>query len=248
MPSATDLITRSLRLLGVLDAIDTPSAEDLAAGKVALDDFVDALGVERASIYTVSRAVHSLSSGVSSYTIGTGGTFNQVRPVWIDNASVIPDGSASPVVEIPIGRPMTMSEYQSLPVKTTTGSHPLALYYDHAWTSGLGTIIVYPVPDNSLCDLVLYTPGVLSPFADLTTVYTYPPGYGRMLRYNLAMELADDFGATPSQRIERIAKESIAAVKRANARPHDARIDAGLPGMRAGGRFNLTTGDYGGTY
>jgi len=246
MPSATDLITRSLRLLGVLDPIDAASAEDLATGKIALDDFVDSLGTQKASVFTVVRTVVPMVSGTATYTIGTGGTISIVRPTWIDGVSIRPDRTATDPIEIPIGAPMTVAQYQAIPIKTTTGSRPTAIYYDHDWAAGLGNIIVYPVPDNSVCDVVLYTPGEASVFADLTTSYTFPKGWSRMYRYNLANELADDFGVTVSARVERIAVESLAAIKRSNFRPVVARLDPGMPGMRGGGRYNLTTGGYGG--
>jgi hypothetical protein len=241
--SATDLITRALRLLGVVSVIDTPEAEYLAAGKVALDDFVDSLGLERAAIFTIGRHVYPLSTGVASYTIGLGGDFNQVRPVWIDRASVRPNRSASPVMEMSIGRPMTIAQWQGLQVKGASGSHPFQIYYDQAHSAGLGTIYLDPVPDNNLSDLVLYTPEAPSTFVDLTTVYALPQGWARMLRYNLAVELADDFPAIPlSPRVERKAKESLAAVKRANWRPVDASLDPMMPGLRGGGRFDLYSG------
>jgi hypothetical protein len=99
MPSATDLITRSLRLLGVLDPIDAASAEDLAIGKVALDDFVDGLGTQKASVFTVVRTVVPMVSGTATYTIGTGGTINIVRPTWIDAVSIRPDRTAADPIE-----------------------------------------------------------------------------------------------------------------------------------------------------
>ena len=247
MPSATDFITVALRKLGVLDAVDTASAEDLAIGKTALDAFVDGLGAERASIYLVKRSVFPLTSGTATYTIGTGGIFNIVRPVWIDRVSIRPDRTASSVLELPIGPPMTVRAYQSIPIKSTTGSYPTAIYYDQNWVAGLGTITVYPVPNNSLCDLVLYVPTAVVAFADLTTVYTFPPGYERMFYFNLACELAEDFSATPSERTARVARESLAVVKRANSRPTDAALDPSMPGLRGGGRFNLYTDGYGGT-
>lgn len=242
MPSATDIITRSLRLLGVLEATETPSAEDLSVGKVALDDFVDSLGLERASIFTVGRHIYPLLVGVATYTIGSGGAFNQVRPVWIDNASIRPDRTASPVAELPIGRPLNIAEWQGVTDKSSTSTWPTAFYYDYAWNAGLGLITVYPIPTSSLADLVLYTPEAASAFADLTTVYTMPPGWSRMYRYNLALELADDFGKNPSSRVERIAVQSLAAIKRANSRPTDASLDPSTPGLPAGGRFDLYTG------
>lgn len=241
--TATDLITRALRLIGVVGAVDTPEAEDLEVGKIALDDFVDALGIERAALYAVARTVCPLSAGVQDYTIGLGGAFNIPRPTWIDRCSVRPDRTAAPVLEASIGRPMTIAEWQGTALKTSTGAWPTRIYYDFAASAGLGTISVYPVPESSLCDLVLYTPSAPTHFGDLTTPYTLPPGWSRMYRYNLALELADDYGVTASARVEKTAAQTLAAVKRANWRPTDASLDPAMPGLVGGGRFDLYTGE-----
>jgi len=240
--SATSLITRALRLLGVVDAVDTPAAEDLAIGKTALDAFVDSLGLERASMYAIARTVYPLVAGTQTYTIGTGGVFNQVRPNWIDAFSVRPDRTATPVLELPRGTPLTIEAWQAVPAKATTGLYPTALFYDHAWTSGLGVITVYPVPTTSVCDLVLYTPTAAVRFVDLTTIYTLPPGWERMYHFNLAREMAPDFGAPVPAFVDQVAGQSLAAIKRANYRPVDLRLDPSMPGMRGGGRYSLYEG------
>lgn len=240
--SATSLITRALRLLGVVDAVDTPAAEDLAIGKVALDAFTDSLGLERAAIYAIARTVQPLVAGTQTYTIGTGGVFNQVRPMWIDAFSVRPDRTASPVLELPRGTPLTIEAWQAVPVKTTTALYPTDLYYDHTWTAGLGVITVYPVPTTSVCDLVLYTPTAAGRFVDLTTLYTLPPGWERMYHFNLAREMAPDFGAPVPDFVNQVAVQSLAVIKRANYRPVDLRLDPAMPGMRGGGRFSLYEG------
>ncbi len=242
MSSARDIITRAFRLLGVFEASETPGPDDLAAGLSTLNEWISNLATQRASIFTVVPTAHPLTGSVASYTIGPGGDFNQVRPLWIDQVSVIPDRGAVPPIEVDISPMLTVQQYQQLPVKSTPSSYPTSAYYDYGFTgAGLGRITVYPVPTSSACDLVLYTPQPMGAFADLTTDYAFPPGYERMLRYNLALELAPEYDAVPSPTVLDVALSALADIKRANYRPADLQFDQALVG-RSGRPFNCWTG------
>jgi len=237
MPTALDLITRSYRLFGYLDPIETPEAEDANQGLETLNELVEHLGTMRQTVYIVERSAHPLSASTQSYTIGAGGVFNIARPQNIEYWSITPDRAATPVYELPFRRPLTVEEWQRIPVKGTTGSYPTDIYYDHGWTAGLGTIQVYPIPTTSNPDLILYTPTALAAFADLTTNYTFPRGYLRMLRYQLAVELAEEKGRPITDKLEKKATEALAAVKRANFRPKPMQFDAAIAGV--GRPFNI---------
>lgn len=240
---ARDVIKRALQLLGEVGATQTPSAEDVSLGLEVLNEWIDKLALESTNLFYVGRNVHNLAASTASYTIGTGGAFNQVRPVHIEAVSIIPDGGAADPTEIPLGRPLNLEDYQRLSMKTATGGWPTTVYYDHNWAAGLGTIFVHPVPTSNAPDIVLYTPQALAEFADLDTDYTFPPGYRRAIRYNLAVELAEHFdGALVSPRIERVAIESMAEIKRANYRPTTLGLDPALLGYA--GRWNIQTGGY----
>lgn len=56
----------------------------------------------------------------------------------------------------------------------------------------------------------------LSEPATLDTTLAFPPGYLRAFRYNLAMELAPEFGVEPSPQVQRIAMTSKRNLKRIN--------------------------------
>jgi len=78
--------------------------------------------------------------------------------------------------------------------------------------------------------------------ATLVTTLAFPPGYLRAFRYNLACELAPEFGVEPSPTVKRIAMTSKRNLKRIN-NPGDI---MGLPYSIVGTRqrFNVFSGNY----
>ena len=235
MPSATDFAARALRLLGVIDPTETPSAEDAETAFDCLNDWIDQLGTERQSIYFITRTVHTLSNGTASYTIGSGGTINMARPVWIDNVGLIIDTADPTPVEIAI-RLMTDDEWAQRSQKTLTSNLVQGIWYDHNWSSGLARIYVWPIPNLDSTQLVLYTPTALTEFADLSTDYTFPPGYRTAILWNLANELAPFYPAVqPDPRVAKKADEKLAWLKRANLRLSEVYIDRAILQRRGAG-------------
>jgi hypothetical protein len=243
--SAIDFATRALRLLGVIDAAATPSAEDNQTAFVALNDMIDDWATQRQTIYQLKRSVFPLVAGQATYTLGFGGQWDIVRPVWIDRASVIPEnsgaGNTGPM-EIPIGAPLDIAEFQRITIKTAQSAFPQCVYWDRNWVNGLSTVQVYPVPTSSNSAIVLYTPVAVTEFPDMSTKFTFPPGYARAIRYGLAMELAPEYGMPPSESIRSGFTQAFANIKRANNAPIEASFDAALVGIR--GRYNVYTDSY----
>lgn len=239
--SANDIIKTALRMLTVIDIAQEPPAEYGAVGYDTLLGLVDDLALHGRAVRTVARNQHSLTVNVGSYTVGVGGTWNQAYPVEIDAWSVIPDPAASPVQELPRGDPRTIQEWQGIPAKLLTSSLPTDLYYDHGWVAGLATVQVYPAPNTSTPDIVLYTPTPFATFADQSTVYTFPPGHWRMLTAKLACELGVYFPPGASEKVEAMAREALANIKRRNVRPQEARFDPMLGGTHQSGGYNPYT-------
>ena len=234
--TANAIIARSLKLLGVVASGESATADEATDAFDALNDLVASWATERLTIYVTARTSYTLVASTATYTIGSGGTFNQARPLWIPYAGVIESGGTS---EYPV-EVLNLSQWAAIAIKTQTSTFPTKIYYDNAFTSSRGTINVWPVPTTTPA-LILYTPTALVVFADRTTSYNFPPGYERALRYNLAVELAPEYGVPLDGVIAAIAAESKGNIKRANIEPYDARVDAALLG--SGGRFNWRTGD-----
>ena len=242
--TANELISRTLRTLGVLASGETATSSEMSDAFTVLNNMLDTWATERLTIYTVARTVLNLSADTQDYTIGTGGTFNIVRHVWIVGASVIPDKTATgaQLLELPIAESITVTDWQNVSVKGLTSTYPTQFYYDKNWVSGLATISVWPIPNNSNCQMVLYTPTALTAFADLTTAYTFPPGYEEAMRYQLALRLAPEFGAQPSPDIRILAADTFANIKRVNITDDTLGIDAAL--LARGGRYDWRTDRY----
>lgn len=224
-----ELVSKSLRLLGVLEAGETPDAGMGADGLQTLNEWIDAAQLQPYLSLVQQRNVFDLVANQSTYTIGPSSASpdfdlgTQPRPAAV-NAIGLLLNSASPAVEVPLSL-MTEQAYQNLGIKTYTNPQPISAYYEA--TMPTGTIFLWPTPTTAENDLVVYTPLITAQF-DLSTSVLLPPGYTRMLRYNLAVELADEYGTEISPRVERIARESLAWVKSANLPMSDLDVDAAL--------------------
>lgn len=242
--TANDLITRALHTIGVLASGETATGNEMNDSLVILNNMIDSWATERLTIYTVARTEFNLSSGTQDYTIGAGGTFNIVRPLWIVAASIITDSTAAAdqKIELPIEQAMTTREWQQVTLKGLQSTYPLGFYYDHNWTAGLATISVWPIPNVANVQLVLYTPTALTAFADLTTAYTFPPGYEEAMRYQVALRLAPEFGANLSPDVRLLASDTFANIKRANINDDQLGMDPAL--LAKGGRYDWRTDRY----
>lgn len=185
MALASEIITRALRGIGAIDAIETPSAEDMSAGLLALNDLVEAYSIKRGSIYAQTTETFTLTQGDGSYTIGSAGDIATARPLRIESA-FLRDGSVDYPLEIINSR----SLYNEIADKSASGM-PGKLYYDPTYSAG--TILLDTLPDKS------YSLHLTSwkPFVTFATAYASVnlPGYfTRYWRICLQIDLAPEFG------------------------------------------------------
>jgi len=239
--TARDIIVatlRSIRVLGIGDPLDANDANDALD---RLNDWLDALALERLTMYFVTRTLKLLGNNVASYTVGIGGDINIARPTHIESANLIQDVNNPTPFEKPIDV-WTDQRWQGCRQKNLTSTYPTACYYDHNWTEGLARIYVWPIPtDCGLTQLVLYTPVALLEFPTLDTAYTFPPGYRRFIRTNFAAEIASEYGKQLTQDQMMAARQAKAMIKRGNVRPVEARVDPAL--IRGFDYFDWRTGE-----
>ena len=207
-----DLINRSLRLLGVLASGESASSSEATDGLNSLNDLIDSWSNENLLIPNKLREVFPIVVNQQSYTWGTGGNFNSARPQKIENA-IIQLNTQTPALEIPL-KILTKDQYAGIILKGIISTFPLYIYYDNAFP--LGSVNVWPIGNQAGNNLVFYSWKPLTDVASLTTVISLPPGYARALRYNLAIELAPEYGKTVSPEVISIAEVSRANIKRMN--------------------------------
>lgn len=228
MTTGLVLVTKAMQKVGVLVKGETPSPDESSDVIDMLNDMLDSWSNESLLVYTLTTESFVLSSGVASYAIGSGQTFDTTRPVFINGAHVRSGTIDYPPVDI-----ISDTEYQGLPDKSTQGI-PYKLNYNNAYP--YGTINLYPTPGSG------YTLFLTSekPLTNLTLAGTVnlPPGWKRAIIYNLAIEIAPEFGQEVTPALVALAKSSKASIKRAVTRNRS--LDSTL--FRSPQRFNIYRG------
>ena len=202
-----------------------------------LNSLRDQWAAERLQIYESTRTTATLTASQASFTLGSGGNIDIVRPVYLDHVH-FQDTSVSPTEEYPL-TPLTEDAYAAIPQKAQTATLPSSWYYNPRFATSRGTLWPFPIPTSSTLQWVIYAPTAVPSFAALTTSLSVPPGYERMIRSNLAMELAPAFGKQIEPWLREMALNSVAVVKRANMRMTDMSLDPGALGHSGVGHYNI---------
>lgn len=236
--TVADLITASLRRMNVLQAGEAPSSDDLADGFLRFNDLVDSLALESLIIYQIVRTTWNLVSGTRDYAVGPSGAVNIARPIYIDHVHY-QDTTVSPVLERPLDR-LTKDAWAAIPFKTQTNTLPSAVYYEPTYPTG--TLSFYMTPTQSGLQGVIYAPTAVPRFGATSDIIALPPGYNRMLRDNLALELWPEFreNVPVDPGLVSSAQTSKSLIKVSNVRMTDLGFDPALTGH--GYRSNIYTG------
>lgn len=209
-----DLIKKSLLQIGAIAPGETPSASESSDALVSLNAMISSWNTDGFMIYQNTREAFSLVASQSSYTIGVGGNFNTSNPMLIEQASII-DTNSNPAVEYGL-RINSTQEYANIPDKALISKLPTDLYFKRGPVTS--QIIIYPVPSEN-SQIVLYSRKPFTAFASLNDSVSLPEGYERALYYNLALELAAEYGRAPSDLVYKFANDSKALIRRVNMDP-----------------------------
>ena len=234
--SAGDIINGSLRLIGMLAEGETPSAETSTDALSAMNQMIESWNTERLSIFSTQDQVLTWPASVISRTLGPTGDLVGNRPILIDDATYFRDPSTGISYGIKI---INQQQYDGIAVKTVTSTYPQVLWVNMTYPDI--EMYVYPVPTRAL-EWHFISVQELSRPATLATSLTFPPGYLRAFRYNLAVELAPEFGVEPSPTVVRIAMTSKRNLKRINNPDDLMSIPYSIVGTRQ--RYNIYAGNF----
>lgn len=242
--TALTLITGALDLLGVYAPGESIPAADTKDGFRRLNQMMSSWMVQPLTIPVTTRETFALTAnkgGPSNpYTIGPGGDFDTLRPANGFTQVGLVLGGTTPPVEM-MRAILTDDGWASIQVKDLSSPLFTSLYYNPTFAGGLGTINLWPIPDNALHRVALYFEQQISEFADLSTSYTFPPGYEEAIEYNLALRLAAPHGCRVSPDVATLATKSLAAIKRRNLNLTDLGVDPALTQSQKYG-YNIVTG------
>lgn len=227
MATVSDAIVDALTRLGVIGESETPAAGDLAKGYAILNSLTDAWGAERLTIPYIARTTATLTANQASFTVGTGGDINIVRPAFITNISY-QDTSQDPDLELPLIS-LTDQEYAAIPQKALTSTIPVQAYYNPTYASGFGTLIPWPIPTSATLQWVIYSPVAVPNFSATSASIVLPPGYYEFIVTNLAFKLCSIYGVPAEVRsaMKEEARDSKIIIKAANFRPSDLIMPSG---------------------
>jgi hypothetical protein len=233
--TAGDQINRALRLLGILAEGETPSAAMSQDALMALNQMIDSWNTERLSIFSTQDQVFTWPSGQISRTLGPTGDFVGNRPVLLDDSTYyIANNGVSYGIKF-----INQAQYDGIAVKTVTSTFPQVMFINMTYPDI--EMFIYPRPTQALTWHFISVEELTQP-ANLATNILFPPGYLRAFTYNLAMEIAPEFGVEPSPQVQRIAMTSKRNLKRINNPDDIMSMPYSLVATRQ--RFNVYAGNY----
>jgi hypothetical protein len=234
--TAGDQINRALRLLGVLAEGETPSAATSQDALTALNQMTDSWNTERLSIFNTQDQTFLWPAGEIQQHLGPSGDFVGNRPVLLDDSTYFRD----PGTNVSFGiKFINQQQYDGIAVKTVTSTYPQVMWINMEYPNIQMTI--YPRPTRILEWHFISVEELLNP-ATLVTNLLFPPGYLRAFTYNLAMEIAPEFGVEPSPQVQRIAMTSKRNLKRINNPDDVMSMPYAIVATRQ--RFNIYAGNY----
>ena len=233
--TAGDQINRALRLLGVLAEGETPSAAVSQDCLMALNQMIESWNTERLAVFSTQDQTYLWPTSTLKRTLGPTGDFVGNRPILIDDATYFRDPSTNVSFGIKL---INQQQYDGIAVKTVTSTYPQVMWVNMTYPDI--EMYIYPVPTRLLEWHFISVEELTQP-ANLATNILFPPGYLRAFAYNLACEIAPEFGVEPSPQVQRIAMTSKRNLKRINNPDDIMSMPYSLIATRQ--RFNIYAGN-----
>ncbi len=234
--SAGDQINGAMRLIGMLAEGETPSAAASQDALSAMNQMIDSWNTERLSVFSTQDQIFTWPASTQSRTLGPTGNFVGNRPVLLDDATYFRDAATNVSYGIKI---INQQQYNGIAVKTVTSTYPQVMWVNMTYPDI--EMYVYPVPLRPLEWHFVSIQELTQP-AVLATTLSFPPGYLRAFKYNLACEIAAEFGVEPSPQVQRIAMTSKRNLKRINNPDDVMAMPYGIVANRQ--RYNIYAGNF----
>lgn len=182
------IITAALRNIGAIATGETPSPAEINEASEALNMMIKVWQTEGAKLWLNDTKELTLTANSQSYTIGPTGVLATVRPLEIIEARYHYYTAA---IDVPM-TPMSRDEYFSMPLKSASGV-PLQYYYDPQLT--LGVFYIWPIITATTSDTIRMTVKTeVEDFDTAANTADFPTEWLRALKFNLAVELAPEYG------------------------------------------------------
>ena len=193
-----------------LNSILNPSTAQDDSGLEALNNMISSWSAEGLLVPYNTIESFTLAVGKSTYTIGSGGEFDTVRPLRIIDAFIRDSGSD----DYPVDVSMTRVEYNAITQKDAE-ARPTRLYFDPQYPKGK---IYFNYEPDTAETLYLTSEKTITEFAALSTTVDLPAFYKEALVYNLAIRLSQELDTQLAQETLGIAIFNKNTIENINAR------------------------------
>lgn len=234
MSNARTIIKGALRALGRIGRGMDMSGDQATDGLEILNQLIASWSGENLVIPSRTTETLTYSTSKNEYTIGSGGDLDTVRPIQILDGYHRLNNQLDYAMEI-----MSFRRYADIGLKNIS-TFPERLYYEPEYPLGKIHFDYAPTTDLTL-HLISMKP--LTAIADLDTAIALPAEYDRALKFNLAMDLAPDYGMQISQSVLNAATESKRNIKRI-ARANREEVLSLDRGLRHKGGYNIYSDEY----
>lgn len=228
MTTANTLIQGAMRSNALLRTGTSATAAELADGLELLNAMLGLWSMDGLAVpYRTEDNALAIGTSKQKYSIGSGGDFNTARPMRIEAATINIGDSRYPVaiVNERIYRAQTAG----------TSGIPGMLWYEP--TMSTGTIYFDRKPATTYT-LTLDSLKPFTEFATGATDITFPPGYDFVLRFNLAVYMASEYGREAPTSVQVAAAQGMDFLRTQNsvARTIYGKMDGAIAGV-----YNIVT-------
>lgn len=230
MPSPTTALTLIEDALGLTNSVgvdQTLTADEVSDCLRVFNDVLEDWSTQNLAVYGQANQTFNTVANQATYTIGSGGNWNTVRPERINEPAYATVNSVSfPYFMV------NQAEYNLIGFKGQTGGGTdTGQCYLYVNEYPLGLVTLWPVP-ASIFPITFSIDRVLSQVTNAATAISFPQGYAKAFKYELGCELPSVFGKKLSQYPEIVAKRNqiVGSIKRANKRPVVMGYDVALLG------------------
>ena len=241
--TVNDLISSSFRLIGVLSGDETPSSSEANSALQTLSNMLDAWALEQYLVYAKVQETFAFIANQQIYQMGqgAGADFNTVRPQKIENADFEMTVSGSSTIYHLMIEELNQDQWSALSAPNTGSNIPTKLFVSYGYPNV--SLYFWPLPliTNNLYLWSWKPIGSQLGLTTLTTTVAIAPGYTKAIIYNLAVNLAPEYGQSPPTIVIEEAIALKANIKRMNTHPIILGTDAALVPDRPG--FNWLTGN-----
>jgi len=177
MPTVSELIHSSFRLIGAIAAAETLETNELNDALVSLNQMLSSWNTEGASLVARKRLLVSVS--------GTNGPFALTeRPVRIESASVAAGGIDSQLELV------DSAGWESTPEKQAQSVYVRRLFCDYGYPTA--SVYIAPIPRlGGQLEMWIYVP--ITQFSTPAETVNLPPGYEMAVRYSFALALLPEY-------------------------------------------------------